>query len=171
MKPALNLGAWRYLNGADGGPDLILPAAHLVTHGVVVGMTGSGKTGLVTVMIEEAAEAGVPTIVIDVKGDLPNLPLAFPDFDPARLEPWVEVDRDANAPGEAAARARAVAEERRAALAACRIGEAELGAYAYSRRAAPRVSPCTCFLRSNAALRAGIPIPKRRAMRFQRRFR
>jgi DNA helicase HerA-like ATPase len=62
MKPALNLGAWRYLDGADGGPDLILPAEHLVTHGVVVGMTGSGKTGLVTVMIEEAAEAGVPTI-------------------------------------------------------------------------------------------------------------
>jgi hypothetical protein len=38
-----------------------------------VGMTGSGKTGLVTVMIEEAARAGVPTVVIDVKGDLPNL--------------------------------------------------------------------------------------------------
>jgi len=95
---------------------------------------GTEVAALFYSLIESAklagAEAGVPTIVIDVKGDLPNLLLAFPDFDPTRLEPWVEVDRDANAPGEAAARARAVAEERRAALGACRIGEAELGAYA-----------------------------------------
>src|SRR5690349_16250976 len=130
MKPALNLGAWRYLDGADGGPDLILPAEHLVTHGVVVGLTGSGKTGLVTVMIEEAAKASVPTIVIDVKGDLPNLLLAFPDFDPAHLEPWLELDRDAAGADESLLRARALAEERRAKLAEWRIGEAELDAYA-----------------------------------------
>jgi hypothetical protein len=130
MKPALNLGAWRYLDGADGGPDLILPAQHLVTHGVVVGMTGSGKTGLVTVMIEEAARAGVPTIVIDVKGDLPNLLLAFPDFEPAHLEPWLEVERDASSAEATAERARALSDERRAALGEWRIGEPELGAYA-----------------------------------------
>ena len=53
MKPAFNLGAWRRLNGSEGGHALWLPAEHLVTHGVVVGMTGSGKTGLITVMIEE----------------------------------------------------------------------------------------------------------------------
>lgn len=132
MKPALNLGAWRYLNGAEGGPDLILPAQHLVTHGVVVGMTGSGKTGLVTVMIEEAAKAGVPTIVIDVKGDLPNLLLAFPDFEPTHLEPWLEVDRDASSPEATLARAQALAEERRAALADWRIAEPELEAYTRS---------------------------------------
>src|SRR3954470_392982 len=90
MKPVLNLGAWRQLTGAEGGRALRLPAEHLVTHGVVVGMTGSGKTGLVTVMIEEAARAQVPVVVIDVKGDLPNLLLAFPDFEAARLEPWIE---------------------------------------------------------------------------------
>jgi hypothetical protein len=39
MKPRLNLGAWRQLNGAEGGHALWLPAEHLVTHGVVVGMT------------------------------------------------------------------------------------------------------------------------------------
>src|SRR3954471_20544729 len=88
------LGAWRHLNGAEGGHVLGLPAEHLVTHGVVVGMTGSGKTGLVTVLIEEAARAGVPTLVVDVKGDLPNLLLAFPDFEAARFEPWVERERD-----------------------------------------------------------------------------
>jgi len=48
----------------------------------MVGMTGSGETGLVTVLVEEALGAGVPTIVIDVKGDLPNLLLTLPSFDP-----------------------------------------------------------------------------------------
>jgi Helicase HerA, central domain len=65
MKPVLNLGAWRHFTGAEGWRALLLPAEHLVTHRVVVGMTGSGKTGLVTVMIEEAARARVPTVVVD----------------------------------------------------------------------------------------------------------
>src|SRR5512140_2813050 len=89
-KPALNLGAWRHMDGTEGGKILRLPANHLVTHGVTVGMTGSGKTGLVTVLVEEALSAGIPTIIIDVKGDLPNLLLTFPSFDPGLLEPWVE---------------------------------------------------------------------------------
>jgi hypothetical protein len=128
MKPVLNLGAWRHLNGAEGGRVLGLPAQHLVTHGVVVGMTGSGKTGLVTVMIEEAARAKVPVVVIDVKGDLPNLLLAFPDFAPVRLEPWVE--REAEMSAEAlAARASELAEQRRAALGEWEIGEPELAGY------------------------------------------
>src|SRR3954452_16307610 len=117
MRPVLNLGAWRHLTGAEGGRALLLPAEHLVTHGVVVGMTGSGKTGLVTVMIEEAAKAGVPTIVIDVKGDLPNLLLAFPDFDPTHLEPWLEVEADASSPEDTLAGAQKLAEARRQALA------------------------------------------------------
>jgi type IV secretory pathway VirB4 component len=48
---------------------LQLPAHHLVTHGVVVGMTGSGKTGLVTVMIEDALRNAISVLVIDVKRD------------------------------------------------------------------------------------------------------
>src|SRR5450755_2409009 len=88
--PAFYLGSGRALDGAGGAVDLRLPARHFVTHGVVVGMTGSGKTGLTTVVTEEALNTGVPVLVIDVKGDLPNLLLAFPDFDPGRLLPWVE---------------------------------------------------------------------------------
>lgn len=48
---ALNLGQWRQLDGASGGDTLLLPAKHLTTHGVVLGMTGSGKSGLVTVLV------------------------------------------------------------------------------------------------------------------------
>ena len=39
----------------------VVPAHHLVTHGVVVGMTGSGKTGLVTVMVEDASAPPSPS--------------------------------------------------------------------------------------------------------------
>ncbi len=78
--PALYLGSTRALDGAGAVSALRLPAHRLVTHGVVVGMTGSGKTGLTTVTIEEAMNAGIPALVFDLKGDLPNLLLAFADF-------------------------------------------------------------------------------------------
>ncbi|MEY2935393.1 MAG: hypothetical protein RL033_6142, partial [Pseudomonadota bacterium] len=56
----------------------------------VMGMTGSGKTGLLMVMIEEALRAGVPCLIVDVKGDLPNLLLRFPHPTAEALVPWVE---------------------------------------------------------------------------------
>ena len=52
--PSLYLGASRSLDGERGAEALHLPAHHLTTHAVVVGMTGSGKTGLMTVLVEEA---------------------------------------------------------------------------------------------------------------------
>ena len=64
-------------------------AADLTTHGVIVGMTGSGKTGLAVVMIEEALALGVPVLILDPKGDMPNLRLNFPDFAPSDFRPWV----------------------------------------------------------------------------------
>ncbi|MFZ1685303.1 MAG: DUF87 domain-containing protein, partial [Candidatus Zixiibacteriota bacterium] len=45
-----------------------LPSGDFTTHGVIVGMTGSGKTGLGIVLVEEALSAGVPALLIDPKG-------------------------------------------------------------------------------------------------------
>ena len=64
-------------------------ARDLTTHGVVVGMTGSGKTGLCIDLLEEAALDGIPTIIIDPKGDLTNLLLQFPDLDPKLFREWL----------------------------------------------------------------------------------
>jgi hypothetical protein len=61
----------------------------LVTHAVCVGMTGSGKTGLCIALLEEAAIDGIPSIVIDPKGDLANLLLTFPELRPEDFAPWV----------------------------------------------------------------------------------
>ncbi|MFK7851665.1 MAG: ATP-binding protein [Akkermansiaceae bacterium] len=71
---------------------LMYDSKDLVTHGVVLGMTGSGKTGLCIALLEEAAMDNVPAIVIDPKGDISNLMLAFPDLDATSFKPWVNAD-------------------------------------------------------------------------------
>jgi hypothetical protein len=74
-------------------PDLLLyDSKDLVTHGVCVGMTGSGKTGLCLSILEEAAIDGIPAILIDPKGDLGNLLLTFPGLTPSEFEPWVNAE-------------------------------------------------------------------------------
>jgi hypothetical protein len=70
----------------------MLPAHHLTTHGVIVGMTGSGKTGLAMVLVEETLRAGIPVLMIDVKGDLPNLLYAFPTLSPREFDAHVDVE-------------------------------------------------------------------------------
>lgn len=67
-------------------------ARDLTTHAVVVGMTGSGKTGLCIDLMEEAALDGVPAIMIDPKGDITNLLLTFPELQPEDFLPWINAD-------------------------------------------------------------------------------
>jgi hypothetical protein len=71
---------------------LLYDSSDLVTHAVIAGMTGSGKTGLGIDLIEEAAIDGVPVIAIDPKGDLGNLLLTFPKLAAGDFAPWVDAD-------------------------------------------------------------------------------
>ncbi|MFB3852478.1 MAG: helicase HerA domain-containing protein [Vicinamibacterales bacterium] len=83
----------RTVGDQASGRDLLLyDARDLVTHALIVGMTGSGKTGLGVVLLEEAAIDGIPSIVIDPKGDLANLLLTFPDLQPAHFTLWANPD-------------------------------------------------------------------------------
>lgn len=76
---------------------VLYPSKNLTTHAVVLGMTGSGKTGLSVGLLEEAALDGIPAICIDPKGDLGNLMLTFPDLAPADFRPWIDLDEAARA--------------------------------------------------------------------------
>lgn len=70
-----------------------LPPEDFLTHGVILGRTGSGKTGLTITLLEEASASGASAIVFDPKGDLTNLaiaPTSAPD-----LQRWVASEAEA----------------------------------------------------------------------------
>ena len=98
MQPFEKLGAFYIgkeydLESSQRQDDLVMyDARDLTTHAVVVGMTGSGKTGLCIDILEEAAIDHVPAIIIDPKGDITNLLLTFPDLRPEDFQPWVNID-------------------------------------------------------------------------------
>jgi hypothetical protein len=71
---------------------VLYDADDLTTHGVVVGMTGSGKTGLCIDILEEAALSGIPALLVDPKGDLGNLLLHFPQLRAEDFQPWIDAD-------------------------------------------------------------------------------
>ena len=78
--------------GEDSDQNLYYDPGDLTTHALVVGMTGSGKTGLCIDMLEEAALNGIPALMIDPKGDITNELLHFPDLAPQDFQPWVNAD-------------------------------------------------------------------------------
>ncbi len=83
----LALGGVRPLDGSGETRAYQLPVDDLVTHACILGATGSGKTGLIMVLVEEALRSSVPVVMIDVKGDLPNLLLTCPELAPGSLRP------------------------------------------------------------------------------------
>ncbi|WP_437747800.1 helicase HerA-like domain-containing protein [Sorangium sp. So ce1504] len=123
--------------GAAGARPFELPAHHLVTHGVVVGMTGSGKTGLVMVLVEEALRSGVPVLMVDVKGDLPNLLFTFPELSAAEFEPWIDPSAAARDGRSTADVAEGLAARWRDGLASSGLGSGDVAAL--RARMAPRL--------------------------------
>ncbi|MCP3979237.1 MAG: DUF87 domain-containing protein [bacterium] len=97
--------------GKTGDTPLMYDAKDLTTHAICVGMTGSGKTGLCVGLLEEAALDGIPSLIIDPKGDMGNLLLTFPDLAASDFRPWIDED---------AARRKGISVEQHAA------GQAEL---------------------------------------------
>ncbi len=78
--------------GSGEAGRVTLDPDHLTTHAVCLGMTGSGKTGLGIVVLEELARRGTSLLVIDLKGDMLDLLLNFPDLRPGDFRPWLPPD-------------------------------------------------------------------------------
>lgn len=93
IKDGFYLGRVFDLKAGKTTPEpLIYDPDDLTTHAFVVGMTGSGKTGLCIDLMEEAALKKIPALMIDPKGDLTNLLLHFPKLKPEDFQPWVNAD-------------------------------------------------------------------------------
>jgi hypothetical protein len=81
----------RYDNEADRLTEefVLYDSKDLTTHAAIIGMTGSGKTGLGIGLLEEAALDHIPVIAIDPKGDMGNLLLTFPQLKAENFRPWI----------------------------------------------------------------------------------
>ncbi len=87
---AFYLGRQHDLESGDtANLPILYDSKDLTTHAVIIGMTGSGKTGLGIGLIEEAAIDRIPVIAIDPKGDMGNLLLSFPNLAPSDFRPWI----------------------------------------------------------------------------------
>ena len=119
MKAELLVGA----TVAATPENVLLDRDVLTTHGVILGMTGSGKTGLAIVLLEELARKGVPLVICDLKGDMTNLLLNFPALAPADFAPYLPATQ---AGGDRDAAAQAVAAKWRDGLAKWSLGEQQM---------------------------------------------
>ena len=63
----------------DAGAAIALSAKSLLRHVMALGSSGSGKTVLSKVLVEEVTRQGIPAICIDPQGDLCSLALAMHD--------------------------------------------------------------------------------------------
>ncbi len=109
-------------------------ARDLTTHAVILGMTGSGKTGLAVTFLEEAVLDGIPSIIIDPKGDITNLLLAFPDLTPDNFLPWVNPEDATRADRTIEEQARIVATQWKEGLESWGIDNERIQAYRQAAR-------------------------------------
>jgi hypothetical protein len=135
-KRGLSLGGVRPIDGSGQTRSYELRTEALLTHGVILGMTGSGKTGLLMVLVEEALRSSVPVIMIDIKGDLPNLLLTFPNLSAEEFAPWVEQTTHPDDPSHQAA-AQELAQTWARRLADWQLGPADVAEL--RARVAPRL--------------------------------
>ncbi len=82
-----------------GADPVLYDSRDLVTHAVIVGMTGSGKTGWASRSSKKPPSTACPVLAIDPKGDLGNLLLTFPNLAAADFRPWIDEEEPRDSVG------------------------------------------------------------------------
>ncbi len=76
--PDITIGAAMLDGQALAGAIIKAPLKTMNRHGLIAGATGTGKTKTLQVMAEGLADAGVPVLLMDIKGDLSGLGRSSP---------------------------------------------------------------------------------------------
>ncbi|MGF1532026.1 MAG: helicase HerA-like domain-containing protein [Puniceicoccaceae bacterium] len=71
--PALQIGAGIEGDAVRSSCPVAIPLKTLNRHGLIAGATGTGKTVTLQVVAEQLSLAGVPTLLMDIKGDLSGI--------------------------------------------------------------------------------------------------
>jgi hypothetical protein len=128
MSTGLYIGKEHSAEAGPTGARLDLDPSDLLTHALIVGMTGSGKTGLAIALLEEMLRQGVSVLAIDPKGDLANLLLLFAGLAPAEFRPWIDAEAARRAGKTVEAAAAETAEQWRKGLGEWGLSAADVAA-------------------------------------------
>lgn len=71
--PSFVLGGAMYDKAPVTGLHVRLPMATLNRHGLIAGATGTGKTKTLQILAEQLSKEGIPSLVMDIKGDLSGI--------------------------------------------------------------------------------------------------
>lgn len=75
-KDYITLGGGMFENEPVGDTHIKIPLKTLNRHGLIAGATGTGKTKTLQVIAEQMSLKGIPTLLMDLKGDLSGMAAA-----------------------------------------------------------------------------------------------
>lgn len=67
---------------------IFIPTSTLNRHGLIAGATGTGKTKTIQKFLEELSKAGIPSVMMDIKGDISGV--AMPGKSNEKLKSYIE---------------------------------------------------------------------------------
>ena len=71
--PSLQLGGAVFAGETQTGTFVQVPLKTINRHGLIAGATGTGKTKTLQILAEQLANQGVPSLLMDIKGDLSGI--------------------------------------------------------------------------------------------------